>query len=92
MKIDIVTFCPEEDIIAIYVDGKLYMFGDSYHDKMKQFVDGFIDGINLVSSNIEIKRYELIEKSSERFIENGACDFPSRFPFKNYKYIEIEKG
>jgi hypothetical protein len=34
-----------EGITALYIDGVLYKYGDYYHDKISDWIRGFIEGV-----------------------------------------------
>lgn len=42
-KVTVVEFGPEVDsIMALYVDGKCFTYGDYYHDKIRDFIRGWV--------------------------------------------------
>ena len=90
MKIDIVTFDENEDVKALYLDGKLYLSGDYYHDHISDNIDGWLSGIKFIkerlglSIDIGVHEHFLTEESQDKFCENGG-DCPRKFPFKKYK-------
>lgn len=89
MKIDIVDFSGGgEASTALYVDGKYLFGGDCYHDKIDDYVEGFLAGVKKVRkvfpNQSEVKYHSLTEAAAEKFAETGDS-FPKKFPFKKYK-------
>lgn len=39
---------------ALYIDGKLIVYGDDYHNKIQDYIRGFIDGIEFTGMKPEI--------------------------------------
>ena len=59
MKIDIVTFDDSEVAMGIYIDGKIYLYGDSYHESINHYIEGIVKGICIVKTDVEIKYHIL---------------------------------
>lgn len=50
MIITYVSFNPDGDgVDAVYIDGKLHRYGDYYHDKFRDWYDGFLDGLRIAN-------------------------------------------
>lgn len=74
MKFTIVTFDPLGDAIpkALYIDGELYKYGDYYHDKIDEWIDGFIEGVKYTKAEIDIEEVECNNDSyNEEIAEMG---------------------
>ena len=66
----IVNFPQGEGVHAIYIDGVLEKYGDYYHDKIQNWIQGFLDGtrwagIEFEERKITCKDPELNEKICE---------------------------
>lgn len=63
MNITIVEFAPETDsVIASYIDGTLYEWGDCYHDKIDKWLDGFINGLKHAQCDFILERLVLSDE------------------------------
>lgn len=89
MKIDIVTFDDSENVMGIYIDGQLECHGDSYHDRMYEYTEGFVAGIKLVGKDVQVKEHILTQEAQEKFSCDGY-DFPKKFPFRKWKLEKEE--
>jgi len=57
MKTTVVDFSGGGDgITALYLDGKLHKYGDYYHDKIDENIDGFLDGVQYVLGEDNMSR------------------------------------
>lgn len=89
MKIDIVLFDDSEGVMSVYLDGEYYFNGDDYHNNIRDYIRGWLDGIWLIPSenhSIEVNRYNLTETGQIKFIDNGY-NIPQVFPFTDYEYV-----
>ena len=60
MKIKIIEFGPETDsVIALYIDGELFEWGDWYHDKIGTWIDGFLAGLRFTDTYFELDSLSL---------------------------------
>jgi hypothetical protein len=74
-----------DGVTALYIDDKLIMYGDYYHDKIDDCIRGFVAGLRF--ANVECSfdtvsldsEHELVEEVSE----NGGV------PPENYKDIKF---
>lgn len=48
---------------AIFIDGKLLMNGDYYHDKIYEKIEGIVEYLNFKKEKYKIKGYEFDVKS-----------------------------
>lgn len=94
MKIDIVTFDDSENVMGIYVDGKIHLFGDNYHDRMYEFTEGFVAGLKLANKDIEIKEHVYDSYCPNRFVAVLMSDsgqlFRSEVELVKFKISEVE--
>lgn len=44
-----------DGVTAIYVDGKLHRSGDYYHDKIEDWFDGFVNGLQFAGLKVGAK-------------------------------------
>lgn len=56
---------------ALFIDGNLVVRGDEYHDKISEFIDGVLFGIELCGHAVE-KETQSIDSSNEMFVK---CEF-----------------
>jgi len=59
-----------DGVYAIYIDGSLHKYGDYYHDKIEDWIQGFIDGVkwsgvNIVFNSVKCSDSEMISDISE---------------------------
>jgi hypothetical protein len=72
MIIDIVYINPEGDgVTAVYIDGDLHTYGDYYHDKIDDWVRGFIDGLRYASVRFTKRGWELC---GDRPLAKAICE------------------
>ena len=45
IKVDTVYFGDEGEVMGLYLDGVLEASGDQYHNKIDEYIDGYIDGM-----------------------------------------------
>lgn len=71
MKLDIVHFDAYGDgVIAIYINDKLYTYGDEYHDRMSNWITGFLDGLKYAEVDFVENRLEVCyAKHNTRFLK-----------------------
>lgn len=60
-----------EEEVALFIDGKLVVRGDEYHDKVSEFIDGVLFGIELCGHTV-MKASQSINSSNEMF---ARCEF-----------------
>lgn len=49
-----VTFNPKgETTTALYINGKLYKYGDYYHDKIEIYAEAFIEGLKYAGCDVK---------------------------------------
>ncbi len=71
--ISIVDFTGGSDgVTALYINDKLYKYGDDYHDKIRIWIPAFIEGlkmvvdpINIITKKIKVLNEEIIADISE---------------------------
>lgn len=59
--IKIVDFEYSESVTALYISDKLYKYGDYYHDKIKDFIKGFLMGITYAGIDFELSNITIKE-------------------------------
>jgi hypothetical protein len=60
LKLDVVFFGDATgETSALYIDGELELQGDAYHDKIDQYINGYMDGLEYAGMNIDVKRHSL---------------------------------
>lgn len=69
-KFTIVHFPEGEGVHAIYVNGKLEKYGDYYHDKIQDWIKGFLDGARWAGINFE----ETKVTCNDPELNDGICD------------------
>lgn len=75
-EVHIVNIHPEGDgMTALYLDGELFRTGDYYHDKIDDWIEGFIAGLEYGEVPVKQKRSYVLESS--RWIEDLLCEPPS---------------
>lgn len=71
MKITILTIDTVCDPVkAIYIDDILYKYGDEYHNKISDFIKGFVDGLNISKIQYTINS---IDCDDDKWI-NECCE------------------
>ena len=53
----VVKFESGESVTALYIDDNLFKYGDYYHNKIDNWINGFIDGVRWSGVNIEEREY-----------------------------------
>jgi len=54
-----VTFNPEgETVEALYIDNKLFKYGDNYHDNISTYLKAFIDGVKYTGTKIDVEEMD----------------------------------
>lgn len=60
-----------EEEVALFIDGKLVVRGDEYHDKVSEFIDGVLFGIELCGHTV-MRASQSINSSNDMF---AKCEF-----------------
>lgn len=61
MQIDVVDFsCGEDGVNAIYLDGEIVKYGDYYHDKINDWIAGYLECATTFLK-LEIRHWELLK-------------------------------
>jgi|GEM_PF-3251863 len=64
-EITVVKIHPEGDgVVGLYIDGELYYNGDEYHDNIRTWVLGFLDGLDYA---------KMYYKSSTLYVTEETC-------------------
>lgn len=79
-RVDIISFhdkeedpdCDGDGITGFYIDGKFMFSGDYYHDKIDDYIQGYIDGMIQAGMTVEVNRH------SPRAVED-ILNFPQNF-------------
>lgn len=60
MKIDIVKINPEGDgVTALYINDALWTYGDYYHDKIDDWIQGFLEGLDYATAEYNLHKWEI---------------------------------
>lgn len=86
MNVKIVTYDDSDGVKAVYIDGDIYHSGDSYHHGIRDWIEGFISGLQFGGNKIDLEEHCLTKEEQERFAENGY-DVPEKFP-NEYEYVD----
>ena len=80
MRIQIVKIHPEGDgITALYINGRLFTHGDHYHNKIDNWISGFLQGLRFAKDEgwcvtiLESSYYTEDEKLVEDICEMGGA-------------------
>lgn len=52
-----------DGVYALYIDNKLFKYGDYYHDKIEEWVDAFIQGARWNGASIQYSTLECTDSS-----------------------------
>jgi hypothetical protein len=66
----VVRFPEGEGVTAIYIDDVLLKYGDYYHDKIDDWIKGFLEGVRWSGINLEERKYTC--KDPE--LNDDVCD------------------
>jgi len=86
-----------DGITALYIDGKLYAYGDYYHDKIDDFIRGFVDGLSYAKIEFDYKLIQLehdnkwVEDVSRKGITSPPENYLELFPEVKYKIPTTKK-
>lgn len=70
MNVTVVKFNPDGDgVTALYLHGKLFKYGDYYHDKIDEWIEGFISGLEYISKENQYNISLLINKENFNSID-----------------------
>lgn len=73
----IVTFNPGGDYVkALYIDNKLYKYGDPYHDQISTYFEAFIDGIKYTGTKIDVEKMKCTDDEMNEDITEMASTPP----------------
>jgi hypothetical protein len=93
MQVTVVKFNPEGDgVTALYIDGKKHTHGDFYHDKIDDWIAGFIEGLKFAEVNFEEAEDEIPGDKCKLIHQSGQeppMEWPDR---KYYKHRTIHEG
>lgn len=72
-RITIVDFSGGGDgITALYVNGNLESYGDYYHNKIDEWIDGFVEGVKFTGAYVEVESETCEDDDTiERISSNG---------------------
>lgn len=71
MIIETVVFESGEQVHAFYINGQLIKYGDHYHNKMEEWIQGFLDG---VEHSLGYKVKEFKYKCTDEEMNDAMCD------------------
>lgn len=78
-QIDVVTYDSSNEFMAVYLDGELITSGDEYHNKIREYIDGFFFGLDTVEVDYFRKDHEISEEMEVKFADDGYVA-PEKFP------------
>lgn len=60
MSLTVVKFDPDGDgVTALYIGDNLNTYGDYYHDKVDDWVEGFLEGVRYCWTGVVVERYDV---------------------------------
>lgn len=90
MKIVVVSFNPEGDgVTAMYVDGRRYTYGDYYHNKIDDWIKGFVGALEYLATQMTVE-YDAIPGEKCKPILNGG-EPPEKWPDRKYYKHRIQE-
>lgn len=92
MKFTVVKFNYEGDgVTALYIDGKLHTHGDYYHNKIDEWIDGFLAGIKHLNWPMQQETHYIPGEKCEPIWENGESP-PEQWPDARKKYFKHRRN
>lgn len=82
-KFTIVTFELGEYVKALYIDGQLEFYGDTYHNQITSKIDAFIEGVQWSGVSVDVEKV----KCQDDDINEEVCDMGG-VPPKNLEDIK----
>lgn len=71
VEIRLVVPYDTEDVKVVYINGKYFMQGDYYHDKIDEYIEGFVKGLEYNGTKvIRLPTMESQIESWDKFPEN----------------------
>jgi hypothetical protein len=61
-----------DGVDALYINGMLHKYGDYYHDKIGEWIEGFLGGIKYAGINYTFKTIQCKPELVEEVSENGG--------------------
>ena len=87
MSYRIINYNPDGDgITVLYLDGELVTFGDYYHDKIDNYLEGYFDALELDQPNHESIKY------SDDYNMNLTADYAFDTIEELEQWIEATEG
>lgn len=84
MRLCRVSFAYESDgVTALYIDGKLHTHGDYYHDKIDDWINGFIEGLKYAGQQVTVASDQIPEEKCIPICQEGR-EPPAKWPDKKY--------
>jgi hypothetical protein len=59
MKIIKVKFGIDHSVAGLYINTKLYKYGDYYHNKIDDYIEGFLEGLIYANVNFDFEKITL---------------------------------
>lgn len=88
MKFTVVKFNPEGDgVTALYIDGKLHIHGDYYHNKIDEWIDGFLAGSKHLNWPMQQEAHYVPSDNCKPIYEDGQ-EPPPKWPDKRKRYYK----
>lgn len=86
-----VNFCGNGDgITAIYIDGDLFKYGDYYHDKIDEYITGFVDGLKYINGE-DVINLNFIKLHDNHPLVYSTWELAEEPP-KKLENIDVDEG
>lgn len=84
MKVDIINWGGDSEVLTLYLDGEKMVHGDRYHDGITYFIEGYIAALQrTMDEKLEINRYSIPIGKCKKIATCGN-EPPKKWPEKNY--------
>jgi hypothetical protein len=70
-------------VTALYIDGKLHTSGDYYHDKIDDWINGFIAGLEFAEVKFELDEHHIPGDDCLPIHQDGEPP-PEKWPDRKY--------
>jgi hypothetical protein len=92
MKFTIVVFNWEGDgVTALYVNGKYHIHGDYYHNKIGDWIDGFLAGLKFAKQEFSQETWYVDAGDCKPIWELGRVP-PKKWPNKYTKVAKLQEA
>ena len=66
-----VDFDSGEYVSALYIDGELWHYGDYYHDKIDDWIKGFLNGLKFAKISFQLSDKVVTGDLAQSVVDNG---------------------